>query len=116
MPVRIAIFDDNKNIRESIALLLSTQKDFVIAGLFSHVLDCLEDVKQCKPDVILMDIEMPGMTGIEAVRIIKKELPEVLILMQTVFEDDDNVFDSVCAGGKWLYPQKFSQHKTDRRH
>ncbi len=111
MPLRIAIFDDNRNIRESIAMLLSTQKDFVIAGLFAHVLDCLEDVKQCRPDVILMDIEMPGMNGIEAVKVIKKELPEVLILMQTVFEDDDNVFDSICAGASGYILKNFLNTK-----
>jgi len=60
MPLRIAIFDDNKNIRDSIHMLLKTEKDFEVVGSFAHVLDCLEDVKECKPDVILMDIEMPG--------------------------------------------------------
>lgn len=98
MNLRIAIFDDNKNIRESITLLLNTEPSFVVVGSFSHVLDCVDDVKNCKPDIILMDIEMPGMSGIEAVSIIKKELPHVPVLMQTVFEDDDRVFDSICAG------------------
>jgi DNA-binding NarL/FixJ family response regulator len=98
MNLRIAIFDDNKNIRESITLLLNTEPDFEVVGSFSHVLDCLDDVKSCNPEIILMDIEMPGMTGIEAVTIIKRELPTVQILMQTVFEDDDRVFDSICAG------------------
>ncbi len=98
MNIRIAIFDDNKNIRESITLLLNTEPTFVVVGSFSHVLDCVDDVKSCKPDIVLMDIEMPGMSGIEAVSIIKKELPHVPILMQTVFEDDDRVFDSICAG------------------
>ncbi len=98
MSQRIAIFDDNKNIRESIAMLLSTVPDLLVVGTFSHVLDCLDDVKECKPDIVLMDIEMPGMTGIEAVKMIKKELPHIQILMQTVFEDDDRVFDSICAG------------------
>ena len=98
MALRIALFDDNKNIRESIGMLLSTEPDFHVVGSFSHVLDCLDDVRQCRPDVVLMDIEMPGMTGIEAVSLIKKELPQVQILMQTVFEDDDRVFDSICAG------------------
>ncbi|WP_462249866.1 response regulator [Ferruginibacter sp.] len=98
MSLRIAIFDDNKNIRESIGMLLKTVKEFEVTGSFTHVLDCMDDIKDCKPDVVLMDIEMPGMTGIEAVKIIKKEFPEVLILMQTVFEDDDRVFDSICAG------------------
>jgi DNA-binding NarL/FixJ family response regulator len=98
MNLRIAIFDDNKNIRESITLLLNTEADFHVVGSFSHVLDCIDDVKSCNPDIVLMDIEMPGMSGIEAVSIIKKELPHVQILMQTVFEDDDRVFDSICAG------------------
>ena len=98
MGLRIAIFDDNKNIRESISLLLKTQPDFEVVGSFSHVLDCVDDVKECQPDIVLMDIEMPGMSGIEAVLAIKKQLPHVQILMQTVFEDDDRVFDSICAG------------------
>jgi DNA-binding NarL/FixJ family response regulator len=98
MGLRIAIFDDNRNIRESVALLLQTEPDFEMVGSFSHVLDCVEEVRSCGPDVVLMDIEMPGMTGIEAVQTLKKEYPHILILMQTVFEDDDRVFDSICAG------------------
>jgi DNA-binding NarL/FixJ family response regulator len=98
MSVRVAIFDDNKNVRDSITLLLKTMPGLEIAGSFSHVLDCVADVKNCRPDIILMDIEMPGMSGIEAVGLIKKAFPEIQILMQTVFEDDDRVFDSICAG------------------
>lgn len=98
MNIRIAIFDDNKNIRESITLLLKTESQFEVVGSFSHVLDCVEDIRESKPDIVLMDIEMPGMTGIEAVRFLKKEFPHIQILMQTVFEDDDRVFDSICAG------------------
>lgn len=98
MSLRIAIFDDNKNIRESITLLLETEPGIEVVGSFSHVLDCIDDLKACRPDIVLMDIEMPGMTGIEAVRIVKKELPHIQVLMQTVFEDDDRVFDSICAG------------------
>ncbi|WP_336518311.1 response regulator transcription factor [Pollutibacter soli] len=98
MGLRIAIFDDNKNIRESISMLLATEPQFDVVGSFSHVLDCIDDVKACKPDIVLMDIEMPGMSGIDAVAQIKKEFPHIQVLMQTVFEDDDRVFDSICAG------------------
>lgn len=98
MSLRIAIFDDNKNIRESITLLLNTEPSFHVVGSFSHVLDCVDDIKSCHPDIVLMDIEMPGMSGIEAVATIKNTLPQVQVLMQTVFEDDDRVFDSICAG------------------
>ena len=64
MSLRIAIFDDNRNIRESISLLLSTVPEFEVVGSFAHVLDCVDDIRQCRPDVVLMDIEMPGMSGI----------------------------------------------------
>jgi DNA-binding NarL/FixJ family response regulator len=107
MSLRIAVFDDNRNIRESIALLLQTEPGFELVGSFSHVLDCVDDVQSCRPDIILMDIEMPGMTGIEAVRALKKEVPQVLILMQTVFEDDDRVFDSICAGASGYILKNF---------
>jgi DNA-binding NarL/FixJ family response regulator len=98
MSLRITIFDDNKNIRESIQMLLETVPDFEVVGAYSHVLDCVEDVKESKPDVVLMDIEMPGMTGIAALIRLKQEFPNIQVLMQTVFEDDDRVFDSICAG------------------
>lgn len=98
MGLRIAIFDDNKNIRESIKMLLDTVPDFEVVGSYCHVLDCISDVRESRPDVVLMDIEMPGMTGITAVHKLKSEFPNIQVLMQTVFEDDDRVFDSICAG------------------
>lgn len=107
MSIRIALFDDNRNIRDSISMLLKTQKDMEVVGSFSHVLDCVEDTRSCNPDIILMDIEMPGMNGVEAVRLLKKEIPDALIMMQTVFEDDDNVFDSICAGASGYILKNF---------
>ena len=107
MGLRIAIFDDNKNIRESISMLLETDPQFDVVGSFSHVLDCIDDVKACKPDIVLMDIEMPGMSGIDAVAQIKKEFPHIQVLMQTVFEDDERVFDSICAGASGYILKNF---------
>lgn len=111
MGLRITIFDDNKNIRESIGLLLATVPQFEVVGSFCHVLDCIDDVRESKPDIVLMDIEMPGMTGIEAVVKIKKEFPHIQVLMQTVFEDDDRVFDSICAGASGYILKNFLNTK-----
>lgn len=111
MSLRIAIFDDNKNIRESIVLLLKMENDFEVVGSFAHVINCLDEIRECQPDVVLMDIEMPGMSGIEAVKGIKKEFPHVQVLMQTVFEDDDRVFDSICSGASGYILKNFLNTK-----
>jgi DNA-binding NarL/FixJ family response regulator len=67
-------------------------------GDFENCTRVVEHVRDLKPDVILMDIEMPGISGVEAVKIIKKNFPDIIIVMQTVFEDDDKVFDAICNG------------------
>lgn len=98
MSIRIAIFDDNKNIRNSIELLLKTEASFEMVGSFSNAIYCVEDVLDCKPDVVLMDIEMPEVCGIEAISQLKNQVPHVQILVQTVFEDEDRIFESLRAG------------------
>jgi len=96
--IRIAIFDDNKNIRNSIILLLNTDPSFEVVGSFENAMDCVENVRTSRPDVVLMDIEMPGMNGIEAVKLLSKEFPLIQVMIQTVFEDDERVFESICVG------------------
>ena len=98
MSIKIAVFDDNKNIRNSIVLLLNTEAGFDVVGSFSNAKNCIREVLDCSPDVVLMDIEMPGINGIEAVRLLKKEMPNIQILIQTVFEDDDRIYESIVAG------------------
>ena len=98
MSIRIAIFDDNKNVRNSIILLLNTDPDFEVVGNFSTAQHCVENVLTSRPDLVFMDLEMPGVNGIEAVKLLTKEFPHIQILIQTVFEDDERVFDSICAG------------------
>jgi len=98
MSIRVAIFDDNKNIRNSIQALLEADPAFTVAGTFSDAQNCVRDVLSCNPDVVLMDIQMPTTNGIEAVRLLKQEIPNVQILIQTVFEDEDRIFESIQAG------------------
>ena len=111
MEIRVAIFEDNKLIRDALQAIISGTAGYACTGTFASCNRVIEDIKRSNPDVVMMDIEMPGMNGIEAVRLIKKELPEVLILMQTVFEDDDNVFDSICAGAAGYILKNFLNTK-----
>ena len=98
MNTKIIIYDDNKERRESLKVLVNLQKDMTCTGIFKLCTQALNDIADTKPDVILMDIELPGMTGIEAVKIVKQRFPNVNVMMQTAFENDENIFDAICAG------------------
>ena len=98
MRTRIAIFDDNKNVRNSIVLLLTTDPAFEIVGSYGSAQNFVEKVLQSRPDIILMDIEMPGIDETETIRQVKKEVPNVQVLIQTVFEDEDRIDELLRAG------------------
>jgi len=97
-PIKVTIFEDNKHLRESLYYLISGTEGFSCSDAFADCNDLVFHLKKSLPDVVLMDIEMPGINGIEAVKIIKQKIPHIQILMQTIFHDDDNIFNAVCAG------------------
>jgi len=98
MAIRVIIFDDNLQRRQSLSLLLKSNKEFDCVGVYENGLHASDAVKETTPDVILMDIDMPLRNGIEAVRDIRTVFPDVPILMQTVFDDDEKVFASILEG------------------
>jgi DNA-binding NarL/FixJ family response regulator len=97
MPTKIILFEDNDRLRESLAYLLK-MNGYEIAGDYSTCNEAGTIVRVYTPDVVLMDIDMPGQSGIEGVRMIKESRPETAVIMYTVFEEDDKLFRCLCAG------------------
>src|SRR6266487_7093167 len=98
--IRVCIFEDNTQLRESLFSLVDASDGFICVGAFANCEDVISKVSSVKPDVILMDIEMPVVRGIDAVKTVKGKFPEVKILMETIFEEDEKVFQSICNGAE----------------
>src|SRR6266436_8586978 len=108
MAIRVAVFEDNKLVRDSFEAILNGTDGFVCSGSFSGCNNLDHDLKRSQPDVILMDIEMSGVNGIDATKKIKREFPAIKILIQTVFEDDEKIFAAICAGASGYILKKTS--------
>jgi DNA-binding NarL/FixJ family response regulator len=106
--IRVVIFDDHPATRDNIEMLVDAERDMLCVATFPDCNDILLKLEKTNPDVIVMDIQMPGIDGIEGVKLIKRKYPEAKILMQTVFEDEQKVFESICAGASGYVLKKSS--------
>ena len=98
MAIRIGIYEDNESLRDALSLLVQTTDNFELAGAYGDCLNLEQQIATNRPHVVLMDIDLPGMTGIEATLRLHRQFPETDVLMLTVFEDDDRVFEAIRAG------------------
>jgi DNA-binding NarL/FixJ family response regulator len=107
----ILLYEDNDHLRESLAGLLALSKDLLLLGNFPGATAVVQQVKELRPDVILMDIDMPGLNGIEAVKQVRMVDRKVQIIMLTIFDDNRHVLDAICAGASGYLLKK---HLSDR--
>jgi two-component system, NarL family, nitrate/nitrite response regulator NarL len=106
--IRVFIYDDSEVRRQSLKALLELTPDFEYCGEAPDCTDLLNDMENCHPDVVLMDINMPGVNGIEGLKMLKKNFPAIRVLMQTVFDDNDLVFESIRNGANGYVLKKDS--------
>ena len=111
MAIKILVFDDNRGRREALQLLIESSDDLEFVGARENCNNVEADISQLKPDVVLMDIDMPGTNGIEGLKRIRTQAPEVFIIMQTVFEDDEKIFTAIHAGAHGYFLKKTKPDK-----
>jgi DNA-binding NarL/FixJ family response regulator len=109
--ISVSIIDDEKELRESIATFINGSPGFRCVSAYGKADTALQRLPADQPDVVLMDINMPGMNGIECVERLKKMMPEVLIVMLTVYEDSDQIFRALAAGASGYLLKRLSPTK-----
>ena len=109
--ISVAIFEDNNLLRDGYYQLINGMPGFTCVGAYDNAADLLFKIKRSDPEVVLMDIDMPGINGIEAVSIIKENYPSIHIIMQTVFEDEDKIFRAIQAGADGYILKKIPPSK-----
>jgi DNA-binding NarL/FixJ family response regulator len=98
MPISISIVEDNEKLRGTLARVLNRADGFRCVSQYGSAEDALKDLPGIKPEVVLMDINLPGMNGVECVRQLKPLLPQTQVMMLTVYEDTENIFNALAAG------------------
>ena len=106
--IKVAIIEDHNKLRECLEFLLNNTEGYRCTGSFRSMEEALEKISFDLPDLALLDIGLPGMTGVEGTAILKQRHPDLLVLMNTVYDDDERIFDALCAGASGYLLKKTS--------
>jgi DNA-binding NarL/FixJ family response regulator len=109
--IRVAIFEDNKLLRDALQAIFSGTPGYDCGGAFADANRWESDIKRSNPDVVLMDIEMPGLNGIEVTKQACEKFPHIKVLIQTVFNDNERIFSALCAGASGYILKTEPPHK-----
>lgn len=109
--IRILIYEDDMAFRDTLSILVNSTADYELKGAFDNCNNIASHLQKYKPDVVIMDIHMPGTNGLEGLRIIRGSSPGTQVLMFTVFDDDDNIFKAICNGANGYLLKKTSPSK-----
>ena len=96
--INVAIIEDRRELREGLAMLIGGTDGFACTGKYGMMEEGLRRLGTELPDVVLCDIGLPGMDGIEGIKILKEKFPDLLVIMLTIYDDDERIFNALCAG------------------
>jgi len=109
--IKVVVYDDNIGRLEGLELFINQAPDMRCVGTFENCRDVVNQVDKLRPDVVLMDIDMPEVNGIEGLKLIRQYFPNVLIVMQTVFEEEEKIFEAIRSGAHGYFLKKTSPQK-----
>jgi DNA-binding NarL/FixJ family response regulator len=104
--INVAVVEDNHNIREGLKILIDGTEGYSCVAAYPSCEAMIKNINKLKPDVLLMDIGLPGMNGIEGIKQIKALIPDLTILVLTIYEENDLIFDAICAGASGYLVKK----------
>ena len=108
MAIKVLIYDDNEALRTSMEILIAEDEEFELLALMPNAETVETDIAVMKPDVVLMDIDMPEVNGVDAVRRIRKNNEKLPVIMLTVFDDNENIFNAICAGASGYILKRYA--------
>ena len=96
--VKVAIIEDHREFRDYLTALVGGAEGFCCTGSYRSMEEALDKIRSEMPDAVLVDIGLPGMSGVEGIRLLKERYPQLVLLIQTVYDDDERIFDALCGG------------------